>query len=136
MVFLLEDDNNVRFTQSISDDIKVDSGIKMGNPDVPELEIQDFNDEEIETIKKMYELYPLLFNDDPLFVKLADNLMKLKNYGKNEQNIKLEFINLQNLKKGIANTYYKVSTEAIKAAGSLFKILCLMRLLVLMLSNS
>ena len=29
------------------------------------------------------------------------------------------------LKKGIANTYYKVSTEAIKAAGSLFKILCL-----------
>ena len=28
------------------------------------------------------------------------------------------------LKKGIANTYYKVSTEAIKAAGSLFKILC------------
>ena len=29
------------------------------------------------------------------------------------------------LKKGIANTYYKVSTAAIKAAGSLFKILCL-----------
>ena len=44
-------------------------------------------------IKKMYELYPALFNDESLYIKLADSLMKFRNCGKNEQNIKLEFIN-------------------------------------------
>ena len=44
-------------------------------------------------IKKIYELYPALFNDESLYTKLADSLMKFRNCGKNEQNIKLEFIN-------------------------------------------
>ena len=76
----------------------------------------------LRNIKKMYELYPLLFNDDPLFVKLADNLMKLKNYGKNEQNIKLEFINFipilykmnsKMFKKRYIKEYLKFSNESL-----------------------
>ena len=51
-------------------------------------------------LKKIYNLYPLLFTDDSLYTKLADNLMKFKKCGKNEQNIKLEFINF------IPNLYF------------------------------
>ena len=44
-------------------------------------------------IKKIFELYPILFNEKKLFTPLADSLMKLRNCGKNDKNIKLEFIN-------------------------------------------
>ena len=76
----------------------------------------------LRNIKKIYELYPFLFNDDSLFVKLADNLMKLKNYGKNEQNIKLEFINFipilykmnsKMFKKRYIKEYLKFSNESL-----------------------
>ena len=76
----------------------------------------------LRNIKKMYELYPLLFNDDSLFVKLADSLMKLKNYGKNEQNIKIEFINFipdlykmnpKMFKKRYIKEYLKFSNESL-----------------------
>ena len=55
-------------------------------------------------IKKIYELYPSFFYDDSLYRTLADSLMKLKNCGKNEQNIKLEFINF-------IPDLYKMNTE-------------------------
>ena len=43
-------------------------------------------------IKKIYELYPHLFNDDSLFLKLGEGLMKLKD-SQYPKNIQLEFIN-------------------------------------------
>ena len=73
-------------------------------------------------IKKIYELYPSLFNDDTLFIQLADSLMKFKNCGKNEQNIKLEFINFipdlykmntRIFKKKYINKYFKFSNESL-----------------------
>ena len=73
-------------------------------------------------VKKIFELYPMLFNDDSLFIKLGDSLMKFKNCGKNDKNIKLEFINFipylyrmntKIFKKKYFNKYMKFSNESL-----------------------
>ena len=61
---LIEEDDTVRFTQTISDDIKIDSGIKMGTVGETDIEIKDFNDEEIERIKKEQEEELARMNDN------------------------------------------------------------------------
>ena len=44
-------------------------------------------------VKKIFELYPILFSEKKYFTPLADSLMKLRTIGRNDKNIKLEFIN-------------------------------------------
>ena len=43
-------------------------------------------------LKKIYLSYPIFFKDETLYKTLVNNLMKCKNCGKNEINIKIEFI--------------------------------------------
>ena len=44
-------------------------------------------------LKNIYLSYPMFFNDEILYVNLIDNIIKCKNCGKNELNIKMDFIN-------------------------------------------
>ena len=43
-------------------------------------------------IKKIYLSYPLFFNDESLYKNLVENLNKCQSCGKNEENIKIEYI--------------------------------------------
>ena len=82
-------------------------------------------------VKKIFQLYPLLFNDDSLYFKLADGVMKLKNVGKNEQNVKIEFINFipylyqmnkKMFKKKFIKEYMKFSNESLNTDKEVTKI--------------
>ena len=43
-------------------------------------------------VKNIYLSYPLFFNDEPLYKDLVENLNKCQSCGKNEENIKIEYI--------------------------------------------
>jgi len=43
-------------------------------------------------IKKIYLSYPLFYNDENLYKNLLENLNKCQNCGKNEENIKIEYL--------------------------------------------
>ena len=44
-------------------------------------------------LKNIFLSYPMFFNDEILYIQLSDKLMKCRNCGKNETNIKIDFIN-------------------------------------------
>ena len=79
-------------------------------------------------LKNIYLSYPIFFNDKTLYCNLIDNIIKCKNCGKNESNIKIDFIkfipdlykmNKTIFKKNYLKNLLEYSNEVLKKESNL-----------------